>query len=220
MPANPQSFNRYSYCLNNPLKYTDPSGHVVTINGMDVNAIDYLLMNPEMYAMAAGSEEFIETITSEEYQTYSEFRVEYVEVAKILEESDTVFKASMNTGLLQIESQKSHNYVYIENGKIKETDKYTFSANREDFVTHTYKAIESIAIISIGSVIEIIGLQLTVSGAILSYSGIATLPGLAMDAIGVFFDLWGANIILREVQGKAFPNPFKSSDWFWNWITQ
>jgi RHS repeat-associated protein len=26
-PANPQSFNRYSYCLNNPLKYIDPSGH-------------------------------------------------------------------------------------------------------------------------------------------------------------------------------------------------
>ena len=26
-PEDPQSFNRYSYCLNNPLKYTDPSGH-------------------------------------------------------------------------------------------------------------------------------------------------------------------------------------------------
>jgi RHS repeat-associated protein len=26
-PTNPQAFNRYSYCLNNPLKYTDPSGH-------------------------------------------------------------------------------------------------------------------------------------------------------------------------------------------------
>jgi RHS repeat-associated protein len=26
-PANPQCFNRYSYCLNNPLKYTDPTGH-------------------------------------------------------------------------------------------------------------------------------------------------------------------------------------------------
>jgi hypothetical protein len=25
--ANPQCLNRYSYCLNNPLKYTDPSGH-------------------------------------------------------------------------------------------------------------------------------------------------------------------------------------------------
>jgi len=26
-PGNSQSFNRYSYCLNNPLKYTDPSGN-------------------------------------------------------------------------------------------------------------------------------------------------------------------------------------------------
>ena len=25
-PDNSQSFNRYAYCLNNPLKYTDPSG--------------------------------------------------------------------------------------------------------------------------------------------------------------------------------------------------
>ena len=26
-PANPQSLNRYSYVLNSPLRYTDPSGH-------------------------------------------------------------------------------------------------------------------------------------------------------------------------------------------------
>jgi RHS repeat-associated protein len=26
--ANPQTLNRYSYCLNNPLKYTDPTGHL------------------------------------------------------------------------------------------------------------------------------------------------------------------------------------------------
>jgi RHS repeat-associated protein len=28
-PGNPQSLNRYSYGLNNPMKYTDPTGHVV-----------------------------------------------------------------------------------------------------------------------------------------------------------------------------------------------
>ena len=29
-PTNPQNFNRYSYCLNNPLKYTDPDGEFFT----------------------------------------------------------------------------------------------------------------------------------------------------------------------------------------------
>jgi len=28
-PGNPQALNRYSYVLNNPLKYTDPSGHMI-----------------------------------------------------------------------------------------------------------------------------------------------------------------------------------------------
>ena len=26
-PANTQNYNRYSYCLNNPMKFTDPSGY-------------------------------------------------------------------------------------------------------------------------------------------------------------------------------------------------
>jgi len=27
--SNPQSYNRYSYCVNNPLRYTDPTGHQI-----------------------------------------------------------------------------------------------------------------------------------------------------------------------------------------------
>ncbi|MGA7732678.1 MAG: hypothetical protein WCD37_15580 [Chloroflexia bacterium] len=27
-PANPQTLNRYAYALNNPVKYTDPTGHI------------------------------------------------------------------------------------------------------------------------------------------------------------------------------------------------
>ena len=41
-PMNPQAFNRYSYCLNNPLKYTDTSGHIVYINGVNYNNMGYL----------------------------------------------------------------------------------------------------------------------------------------------------------------------------------
>ena len=36
MPENSQNFNRYSYCLNNPLKYTDPSGEVFGIDDLFV----------------------------------------------------------------------------------------------------------------------------------------------------------------------------------------
>jgi hypothetical protein len=32
-----QSFNRYSYCLNNPLKYVDPSGELYWLPGLDEN---------------------------------------------------------------------------------------------------------------------------------------------------------------------------------------
>lgn len=42
-PMNPQTFNRYSYCLNNPLKYIDPSGHFSQedlLNMYDTGAID------------------------------------------------------------------------------------------------------------------------------------------------------------------------------------
>jgi hypothetical protein len=41
-PYDPQALNRYSYALNNPLRYTDPSGHIIDVAldlgfiGMDV----------------------------------------------------------------------------------------------------------------------------------------------------------------------------------------
>ncbi len=47
-PTNPQSFNRYSYCLNNPLKYIDPSGNIVYNNGVNMNGVD--IYNIEEYA--------------------------------------------------------------------------------------------------------------------------------------------------------------------------
>jgi RHS repeat-associated protein len=31
-PGNPQDFNRYAYVRNNPLKYTDPSGHAICVD--------------------------------------------------------------------------------------------------------------------------------------------------------------------------------------------
>ncbi|MEN8615485.1 RHS repeat-associated core domain-containing protein, partial [Dehalogenimonas sp. THU2] len=36
---NPQAFNRYSYCYNNPLKYTDPTGHWTFLIGAGIGAL-------------------------------------------------------------------------------------------------------------------------------------------------------------------------------------
>ena len=41
-PTDPQNYNRYSYCLNNPLKYTDPSGDKWSWN----KTWSYLLISP------------------------------------------------------------------------------------------------------------------------------------------------------------------------------
>ena len=47
-PADPQSFNRYSYCINNPLKYIDASGHVyfADCEGMPAAEEEYTTLPP------------------------------------------------------------------------------------------------------------------------------------------------------------------------------
>ena len=42
-PTNSQNFNRYSYCLNNPLKYTDPSGNFVVTFGAAIGFASFCL---------------------------------------------------------------------------------------------------------------------------------------------------------------------------------
>jgi RHS repeat-associated protein len=44
-PYNPQSLNRYAYVLNNPLRYTDPSGHEYTLDEIVVSAKRIELMD-------------------------------------------------------------------------------------------------------------------------------------------------------------------------------
>jgi len=38
-PYDPQSLNRYTYCRNNPVKYTDPTGHIFGIDDIIIGAI-------------------------------------------------------------------------------------------------------------------------------------------------------------------------------------
>ena len=62
-PANPQTLNRYSYCVNNPLKYIDPSGHEVAfpiidaINGLLEMGMDIGDMNEAAIALEEEWEE-------------------------------------------------------------------------------------------------------------------------------------------------------------------
>lgn len=44
-PGNAQNYNRYSYCLNNPLKYTDPSGNSAVLTAAIVGAYMYTTIN-------------------------------------------------------------------------------------------------------------------------------------------------------------------------------
>lgn len=54
LPDYSQSFNRYSYCLNNPLKYTDPSGNLFGID--DAVVIAFAAFNMASSMMRASFE--------------------------------------------------------------------------------------------------------------------------------------------------------------------
>lgn len=42
-PTNSQNYNRYAYCLNNPMKYTDPSGYLATTSESFYNFSDFII---------------------------------------------------------------------------------------------------------------------------------------------------------------------------------
>ncbi len=63
-PGNPQSLNRYAYTLNNPLRYTDPSGHFawipfLAVGGAIFTGITYCVtsdtFNGTEFALAIGA---------------------------------------------------------------------------------------------------------------------------------------------------------------------
>jgi RHS repeat-associated protein len=103
--GNPQCLNRYSYCLNNPLKYTDPSGLSVKIAGIDVedpsnfDVSIILQMNPEQ------QKEFFAAI-----QAWLEARKNAPTDTQKLIDSNTTFTikfADINTNLDSIYESKS-----------------------------------------------------------------------------------------------------------------
>lgn len=54
LPDFSQSYNRYSYCLNNPLKYTDPSGELFGIDDLVLLGVAYSAYTNAMMAIGNG----------------------------------------------------------------------------------------------------------------------------------------------------------------------
>ena len=54
MPGNAQRYNRYSYCLNNPLKCTDPSGEAFVIDNTTIAFTLFSVASSMMQAAATG----------------------------------------------------------------------------------------------------------------------------------------------------------------------
>ena len=128
--ANPQSFNRYSYCLNNPLKYVDPSGHYVYIEGYDVRAIDWYWQNPTLAMLVPGAVTNISAAaTSPVYESYDNYRTSTT--------AEDAFAA------FQMETSADHNVYFesvdapiYETGPVKTTpsgNDYTVVINKDVF---------------------------------------------------------------------------------------
>ncbi|MBN1189186.1 MAG: hypothetical protein JXA46_05480 [Dehalococcoidales bacterium] len=116
--CNPQNYNRYSYCLNNPLKNIDPSGHIVQIHGLDVRIVDSLascfFLPAELATLIS------DVVSSPEYRAYQAFRdmgPEAKHMAWTMEEStEHIVTINAETSRYWAESNK-------------EGDNYTISIN-------------------------------------------------------------------------------------------
>ncbi|MEJ5312656.1 MAG: hypothetical protein WHX52_23065, partial [Anaerolineae bacterium] len=90
-PANPQSLNRYSYVLNSPLRYTDPTGHAHWVGedgNFDVAALHYA---PPIDA----------GLTPEQRQYIYEHAYEYT-ASPLQKAVDVVITAGMFVGILAV----------------------------------------------------------------------------------------------------------------------
>ena len=121
-PAKPQSLNRYSYCSNNPLKYVDPSGHVVRIGGLSVSVIDAARYCPYLPAESA---RLITNITSTSlFQAYDKIRSIDKYVTSILESSSLIINIKNGPTKVQTITDSDGNIIKIGGQLGYTTSKY------------------------------------------------------------------------------------------------
>jgi RHS repeat-associated protein len=87
--SNPQTLNRYSYCLNNPLKYIDPTGHVVdfVVDGLSISFFADVMIGDPGFLDSQIWGDFAELLTA--WDLLSDIEPG---VAKIMSDSTAVFK--------------------------------------------------------------------------------------------------------------------------------
>jgi hypothetical protein len=119
--------------LNNPLKYVDPSGHDVYINGMNVEWIDYYLQNIELFYLEGGWEIYEETRNAPMFQAYSQLRKRYSNYSQYLETTVEVFNVTTNNKPSQAELKQ------IENGaNLLRIEAKPSSTNVYEYRTNTH----------------------------------------------------------------------------------
>jgi RHS repeat-associated protein len=101
-PSNPQTLNRYSYCLNNPLIYTDPTGHEVYVEGYNVSEYYNFVQMLGMGIFTTPSKAVSYLIESAAFAAYDSFRQEsdYTHLMAYTMESSTEHNVFIKTDAL------------------------------------------------------------------------------------------------------------------------
>ena len=112
--SNPQSYNRYSYVMNNPLRYNDPSGHLAFIvpvylglSALTVYAADHLYWNARIAANNTSTAMAMDRIAAStgKYVNYADFRQQHQTSSQIAQAgTPEQIKASSSLGVTGAES--------------------------------------------------------------------------------------------------------------------
>jgi hypothetical protein len=201
-PANPQSLNKYSYCLNNPLKYTDPSGHVVDINGWDTRVIDALLQAGYYLPMEA-QQALNQVISSPEYRAYNAFRYENssnydrAQIMEKVENKITITQGDLGEHLDSITKMSGSDINIIlnnnpNNNVIKANDFYqagTILSASYDIIPTEFAVPKGVYLAG-GIILFIAGTMLTAGGGAALMIALFTIePTAALTAFGVTLPL-------------------------------
>ncbi len=111
-PGNPQSFNRYVYVRNNPMNFTDPTGHMES-SGCDItDCTNGGTVNPNTYRAADGSFGFVDPTLSARYPSALAQQVTHANSADAFGAGFT-FNFSLDTPIAGIELMAGREAIHV-----------------------------------------------------------------------------------------------------------